>query len=193
MRISKKLIKKAKIDEDKFQSFQIFTPRKEKIIQSKLNGLLNTVRTLLTLRNPQINQSTVQEFVRIFYSDLIQHLGQPDQDKYLKSEIYKRGKSWLSNHGVMVPEFWGATLTLKPKVFKGVSKKTRIKQTRLKAKEYQSVPVNRGKRKKISKEMDKILKKIEENKSLRGDKPRKKLNERIQIVSGGLPGLGKRR
>lgn len=74
-----------------------------------------------------------------------------------------------------------------------VSSAKKFKQKQLQSQAFKSVPLNSKKKKKIHKEMDKILKKIEEIKTLEGDKPRKKLKERIHIVSGGLPGLGKRR
>ena len=74
-----------------------------------------------------------------------------------------------------------------------VSSAKKFKQKHLQAETFKSTPLNSKKKKKIHKEMDKILKKIEEIKTLEGDKPRKKLKERIRIVSGGLPGLGKRR
>lgn len=193
MKISKISIKKAKAQKDKSQSISPSSLSKEKVIQTKLNALFSIVCSNLLLRNPKINQATVQEFVRIFYPDLIGYLGRPNQDKNLKYEIYKRGKTWLLNHDVMVPESWGTTPTLTPKVLKGVGHKIRAKQIRSKSEEYKSVPIKKGTRKKISKEMDRILKKIEDTKKLGGDKPQKKLKLRIQIVSGGYPGLGKKR
>lgn len=65
-------------------------------------------------------------------------------------------------------------------------------QENLQSLSFKSNPLNSKKKKKIHKEMDRVLKKIEESKALDGQKPRKKLKERIQMVSGGLPGLGKR-
>jgi hypothetical protein len=167
--------------------------RSEKIIQAKINGLINIVNTYFYPLSPKIDPIIIRDFVRIFYLDLIKYVGQPDQEKQLKLEIHNRGKIWLFNQGVRVPESWGVATVSGLKILKGVDSKIKSKKLRIKVAAFKSTPTNSGKRKKINKEMDKILKKIEETKALNGDQPRKKLNERIRIVSGGLPGLGKRR
>lgn len=164
--------------------------RLKKNSSAKTVGVNAEVTNLLCNLYQNSDPVIIRNFIEIFYTDLVKCMGQINQREMLKHVIYKVGLGWLGARGILIPKAWGISSESQFVRVANIRKKALLS---VKAGEFKSAPLNSGKRKKINKEMDRILKKIEENKVTQGDKPRKKLKERIHVVSGGLPGLGKRR